>query len=160
MTNSIRYHFPFFNRCLQPAFPIAFPTIADRIFRPYPDYVPDRFPDCVLYRFPDYVPYRFSTIFPMRPYPDYVPDRFPDCVLCRFPDYVPYRFYRFSTIFPTISRVCSLPISRLCTGSISRPVPDPFHDPVLARPAKKSWTPVSSRQPNGFPPSRAIPIPR
>ena len=74
----------------------------------------------------------------------------------------------FPTMFPNDYRLFSRPLSRLCsrlhsrlrTRPISRPVSDRFHDFVPSRPTKTSWIPVPSRQPNGFPPSRPIPVPR
>ena len=108
-------------------------------------------------------PRSFSIVLPTipdsisRPYPDYVADRFPDCVPDRFPDYVPDRFPDCSR---PISRLCCRAISRLCCRPISGPSPDPFHDPVPSHPASKSSTPAPSRQPNGFAPSRPIPVPR
>ena len=66
LTNSTWHHFPLFNRCLQPAFPIVSSTIPDCISRPYPDYVPDCVPD----RFPDYVTHRLPD-----PFHDTVPPR-------------------------------------------------------------------------------------
>ena len=59
---------------------------------------------------------------------------FPDRILDRFPKYVPDRFPEYIT--------------------------DAFPDPVPSCPTKKSCSPVPSRQPSGFPPSRPIPIPR
>ena len=57
------------------------------------------------------------------------------------------------------SRLCSRPIPRICSRRISQPIPDGASFPVPFRP-KKSCTPVTSLQRNGFPPSRPIPIPR
>ena len=78
LTTSPRHHFPLSNRCLQPAFPIVFPTIPNCVSRPYTDYVPDRFPDYDM--FPTMLPTVFPTMFPsLFPYvlPTDVPDLFP-----------------------------------------------------------------------------------
>ena len=62
----------------------------------------------------------------------------------------------FPTVFPNnfptdsrpcsrpISRLCSRPISRLCTRPISRHVPDQFHDPV--RPKTRGLQPLPLNQ--------------
>ena len=94
LTNSTRHKFPLFNRCLQPAFPIVFPTFPDCISRPYPDYVPDRFPECFSRPF---------SPFCSRPILDYVPDLFSDYVPDRFPDNVPDRV-------PDLFPICSRPV--------------------------------------------------
>ena len=89
-------------------------------------------------------------------YPARVPDRVANHSGLHLPPISRLGFRPISRLCSRpFSRLCFQPISRLCTGPSSRPAHDPFHDTV---PPRNRGLP--SRQPNGFPPSRPIPVPR